>query len=782
MVKNKTKIIIPISIISLVLILFVLAFIFIPRIPQSAIQGSCFSVDEGFTNNLFECPNDASNCKVDISLDCTTADTARKVILRLSDDSKAPTQFVFDKDKNGILRSYVKEGSQSCNIPSYNYIRHSFGRSDIRVKDNKVFVTYPASGQCGRDINARVSVLYESGGYMPTDSIPVQGYEEREYYEGNQNIYNCRQNVFGDVTLELAYSEKEAGTVSETINLNGGQSINWVGRINYENSFTFKSECTRNMPGSSPSSYKICELDVNGCGYFSDEEDCPEGEYYIISKDECGIPYSISILPSKTLFKSTEQINGLIKLRDTSKKSNINIEVKLISPSGTTISSEILKTDSRGELSFSFSKQSNAGRYKINVRTLSHPEGDLTGSAYVQVGECTKSLPGSSSKTYYKCTIKNGVGSLDDFESICISGFFIESTGTCGTPYSLNIIPSEDLFAVNSELKGRIKLTDTSNRQYVEIEVKLYNQINVLKDTVYITTDSFGEAKFSLAGQPTSGDYTVKARTLNHPEGNLEKSLSLNVAQPIFINLGFPVGKDRKQFVTLPIEITVEVTGASGELENVANWDFTGTKCGGISYAHKVQPQRISEGYYLLKTEIDNECQFVYQVVAIDNSGFKSEPQLINIEVESAEIIIQPDLVGMNFKDEGTYTIEFKTFDARLQPLATDSTVIIRDSDGCVSGEYCYITSSFIPPVEVTGGYGTYSFTHLFKDGLSTISITSDATGILEKTQDFTVTLYRSSIPGDDPDDPNEFPTTIVITIAVVVLVLAGFGFIMFKK
>lgn len=392
----------------------------------------------------------------------------------------------------------------------------------------------------------------------------------------------------------------------------------------------------------------------------------------------------------------------------------------------------------------------------------------------IQQSQCTKDIRGDDPDEYFQCTINNnGCGVLSNQISFCEDGLvFKESTGECGTAYNLELSSNKRVYATGERITGKIDLSDSDKVSFIQTRISLVDVLGNEKDFTTVSTNSRGEASFSLDGQTLTGDYLIIAEP-EHPDGNVPVEITVTISQPINLRLApFP---DRIQYNSEPITVKAFVTDSDGNAEDASSWDFSGTKCGSRDLSRDVEIQRLgrtSQGTeYLLRAETSNTCQFTFKAIAVDDSGFRSQADAVNIEVRSAEVLIKPDLSSVQDKDAGRRTVSFTTLDPNLQLLDTINNVKITDSDGCVSGEFCITDNKVLPEVIVTGDDGSYSFTYTFKDGLSTIQITSSSSEIQSTTQEFIVNLFPTG--SQDPiggGTDNGIPLGLIFTSGILLV------------
>lgn len=401
----------------------------------------------------------------------------------------------------------------------------------------------------------------------------------------------------------------------------------------------------------------------------------------------------------------------------------------------------------------------------------------------VMQSQCTRNEADNNDPSiYYLCVVNNnGCGVLDTTRpQYCADNeIYNEENQDCQPPYNLNINLAEDLFAINEDIVGSVQIADTPQRAFIDVRIELLDSLNRQTDVGTITTNTQGRANFNFDGQSLTGEYTIRATTLNHPAGSITTQRGIRVEAPIFLRLA--PEPDVIQYTSSPIQARAFVTNANDQPENVQSWDFAGTRCGNVDVSRDVAVQRVRTGEYVLSVDVESECNFIYQVIAVDQSGFRSEADALSITVREASIVITPDLSSVQDQDEGRHTITFLTLDQNNQPVQTSNQVTIIDSDGCRSGEYCLIDGANIPSVTVSGTNGNYQFSHNFKDGLNTIQITSTHSTFGSTTQQFVVNLFPSgqTDPGDGGEGSN---IGLIITIIVVVLGVGLFFYLVFRR
>lgn len=354
---------------------------------------------------------------------------------------------------------------------------------------------------------------------------------------------------------------------------------------------------------------------------------------------------------------------------------------------------------------------------------------------------------------FYTCSLdSNGCGLLSQSYTLCnpTSYIYNEVEQKCTPPYNLQLTLDNTLFSTQQPITGNVEIKDTTQKDFIQMRIVLKDQLGNVKQTLSPQTRN-GIATFSFLPQPSLGKYTIEASTVNYLLGDSTKVQEITITQPIFMRLSsYP---DQIQYIPNLITARAFITDIDGNPENIASWDFSGTTCGNKDVSDKVLPNRIGSNskdgtIYELTTPILEECLFTYKVVAIDNSGFKSAPSIITISVKKSQIVIQQ----VNFpidKDEGRYTLVFKTLDVNAQPIDTENSIVIQDSDGCESGKFCLIDNKNYPAIQVisTGNKGEYQFTSTFKPGGNKIIITSSSATIQSNTQEFSLTFFPKS-PG----------------------------------
>lgn len=409
--------------------------------------------------------------------------------------------------------------------------------------------------------------------------------------------------------------------------------------------------------------------------------------------------------------------------------------------------------------------------------------------------ECTKDMADlSNPNRYFKCLEGgSGCGVLSDVAVACNPQNYVfdEFSQSCKEPYRFDLTLSKKSFSTSEGITGQVVISDTSQVSLVGVVVVLKNNLGVVVGSATTATNQFGVATFTLPAQSVVGGYSVEASSPNHPLGTISDSDFLTVSRPITVRLAFPSGVDRVQYTSDDVKVNAFVTDGSGnpaEVRQSGGWDFSGTNCGGSDLGNSVIPVReasSSEGVrYLLNVGVSKPCLLTVKASAVDPSGFKSQPDSITVEVREAQVLIQPDLGSVQDKDEGRYSISFKTLDANLQPLSTQNSVVVTDSDGCDSGKFCLLDDKQLPSVVVNGVDGQYGFSYTFKDGLNTIKITSIAENIQPTTQEFIVNFFPKS--SQDPVgggvDGDGFGLGLIFTAVVVVIAIVLFYFLAIRR
>ncbi len=606
------------------------------------IPASCLVEDTNFDFGDFLCPSGAALCDITVTLECENQVSEPKVSFRTSapvdglKDSYKSQWIVVDKDGDGDLESFEYTGSQG-------------GGTAVCSESRVGFVGRTPDGFCLRSSGDRIALYYDSNSFLNFEAggsgdltpTPLEPYASRgqEQYAGNEQAYQCSQEVTGDKSLTVSYAGVSAGQTTKTFTIDGGERILWDGRIDHTISTTLQSQCQQSTQGSTPNSFFECSVDNNGCGVLATSE--------------------------------------------------------------------------------------------------TFCDGDL---------------------------------------------IFNENQQECTVPYTLDLNLNKQVYAVSEKIEGTIELKNTDDRAFIEITVSLLDVLDNEKSFTIVSTNSRGKAIFTLPSQNLVGDYKVVAEA-NHPDGTIPITQGISVAQPITVRVAaFP---DQIQFNSEPIQAKVFVTDDQGNAEDAKSWDLEGTKCGSSDVSRDVQIQRLgrtSQGTeYLFSTSVSNECTFVYKVVAIDDSGFRSQASSTSITVKASEILIKADLTGVQDKDAGRRTVSFRTLGSDLQPVSTSNLVVITDSDGCDSGQFCLADNEVLPAVQVSGSDGDYAFTYNYKDGLTTIQITSSASGIQSTQQDFIVNLFPSSTQDPIGGDTGGTSTGVIFGLSIgfiitLLLVLLAFG------
>ena len=307
----------------------------------------------------------------------------------------------------------------------------------------------------------------------------------------------------------------------------------------------------------------------------------------------------------------------------------------------------------------------------------------------------------------------------------------------------------------------------------------------MLGKTVSGFTNSIGELAggFSLGKQSLIGNYKIRV-SIDHPLGDDTKEVAIQVTNPIFITLSSGAGAI--QYNAEPIKVTAFTTNADGNPEDIHSIDLSGTQCGTKSISQdSIAIVRKDRGEYELSTTITEECNMIWKAVAID-SGFRSAPASVTVQVKNSQIAIQPDFSKVQDKEVGRYTVSFKTLNSELQPINTNNIVAVIDSDACRTGQYCPIDKTSIPEITVQGSNGNYQFTHTYKDGLNEIEISSSAQNIQGSTQKFVINIFPCTSPSCTVTPPNGggeggIPIGLIVTIIIVVAGIGLFLWLVFR-
>ena len=369
------------TIIVLVLLAGGIYFLGLSSDTQSVIPASCSLQNTGSKFGSYQCPESASFCDVDVTLDCLQPTFEPNVVLRVSEQSSFPNQLAVDSDGDGDLEPWRKTTSSASQAlcSQKTRIENGFFNSFIILHNGDVHVC------TGTDIIRYIQISAS----IPIQNSPLEPYASttREKYAGTQNIYQCSQKIAGDKTYTVSYSDDEPGSQRKSITLAGGDAILWDGLISYSESINKQSQCTLSIPGNSPDTYFACILDVNSCGILSTTETfCEEGLIFKESEQACGVPYTLDVTVDKQIFGVSDPITGDVALSNTDQKAFIEISLTLEDVLGKGKSFQTVSTNSRGKASFSLSPQPLVGDYKLVV-SADHPDGSLPQEKFISIAQ-----------------------------------------------------------------------------------------------------------------------------------------------------------------------------------------------------------------------------------------------------------------------------------------------------------------------------------------------------------------------------------------------------------
>lgn len=235
---------------------------FIPPSSQDVIPQTCQFQTTNSQYNSYSCPTTASGCSVKVTLQCDTKVTEPKVIAR-TDDSYYKTGWLAYDRGNG-LESWVYDSLVTRSVSGTQfdipYGRKAIFYTESPSQGEKLYVLAPEEGGSDKYYRYRQS----SG----ADTSPTIKYncQNQEYCFGTNNIYQCTQQVTGSVSRTVSYSGSQAGSKTDSFTLTKGQTISWNGKIDYTETTTMQSECTKNVKATSPNTYYVCILNQYGCG------------------------------------------------------------------------------------------------------------------------------------------------------------------------------------------------------------------------------------------------------------------------------------------------------------------------------------------------------------------------------------------------------------------------------------------------------------------------------------------------------------------------------------
>lgn len=426
--------------------------------------------------------------------------------------------------------------------------------------------------------------------------------------------------------------------------------------------------------------------------------------------------------------------------------------------------------------------------------------GEITGDAsYRQESECRENkVNPSDPNSYYECILVDGCGEYKTSLSYCDDGeVYLEAEQRCSAPYTATLTTTQQSYAQTDAIKGALQLKDTAQISGIDVYFQLYdvagNQIIEKK----VTTASNGKAEFSIGAQAV-GTYEIKAKIMHPLKTSYSNTVRVSVVQPMGMVL-YP--KNIRQN-TGQVEITAIIIDEAGDPKtDITDFDFSGTGCGTKDYsaqttwAFKTTSARGAE--YTIISNVDQACsQFIFKVVSIDATGYRSNPVTQTVTVEKSTVVIEPvNENDLHNKDEGVYTFKFLVLNEQRQPITPQSLhVVVQEKGGCVSGEFCTAEGSQffgknIPEVSVTStGTGQYQFSHDFEDGLNYIYISASADGLSDTTYDTSLHFWQVDDEigggGDDDDggDDGGLPIGLIVTSGIVLVGLVIFFVIVFRR
>lgn len=404
----------------------------------------------------------------------------------------------------------------------------------------------------------------------------------------------------------------------------------------------------------------------------------------------------------------------------------------------------------------------------------------------IKQSECTNDVVDENDPSvYYSCVLdNNGCGKIDRLNPNECAGnqIYNEVSHQCSSPYKLTVTPTKLLFSTSEEITGKVVISDTTQK-VTTVKIILNNNLDNEVFSDPFGTNAGGEATFNLGKYP-AGQYSLIAQTENHPLGDgVSIPVTVNVAPPVFLTLAY--GEYSKIQSTGTISIKALTTSASGS-ENIKSFDYTGTKCGSKDMKNYVTSKRINNGEYIISTPVNEECEFVYKIVAVDDSGFRSDPQTLDVSVKKASIIIDDSkLQDLQDGGAGRYTTKFTTLNTQNQPIATQNEIIITEPNGCKTGEYCSSSGEFIPTVLVTGANGFYEFSYTWKVGGSVIKISSSAQGLDSATKTKIINIFDESVKPCESDNscpPDDFPYGLIVGGIAVLGAGVFFFWLIFRR
>jgi hypothetical protein len=257
--------------------------------PQSIIPSQCTISTGGTTTGSFPCPSDSS-CIATVKLDCTKSSIEPKVIFRTNAlvyngriyssttdlrNTYSNKWLAVDTSNSGVLTGFVYSGYGSSTPSRCTYAGTiaitKLDGTKLVTKDGLDVALYSKSGttylylcQGSKYVSFVPDLTSISIEKSATETEPYS-LNNQEIVDGTANIYQCSQSVTGSKTKLINYSGPVPGFTKESFALTSGQSINWVGDIEYTIGKTKTSECTKNVKVSS-NTYYLCITDSNGCG------------------------------------------------------------------------------------------------------------------------------------------------------------------------------------------------------------------------------------------------------------------------------------------------------------------------------------------------------------------------------------------------------------------------------------------------------------------------------------------------------------------------------------
>ena len=208
---------------------------FTPGIQQTEFPAQCsISTDGIATGNTYLCPSDASSCSVTVKLDCNTVVGNQQVIFRGSSQTGLPSQIAVDFNGNGAIEStevYTRSTSYSqCISPTSNSIRLiTYLPEPFQTNYASIYISRNQLSIC----QGSTAYNYVQGGTLSTSNVPLAG-ESCDGSSGfirclgSTNIYQCTTSTTGSVIKAVTYSGNAAGSKTEIITLQPGQTIGWA--------------------------------------------------------------------------------------------------------------------------------------------------------------------------------------------------------------------------------------------------------------------------------------------------------------------------------------------------------------------------------------------------------------------------------------------------------------------------------------------------------------------------------------------------------------------------